>query len=139
VAELRHLFAKNGGNLGESGCVAWMFERRGYFVIPRRALDEERFLELALELGADDVSTEGDAHELYTSVEEFDRVLGELERRGVEVEVQELAMIPQSSIRVEEGRAQQTLRLVEALEDHDDVQHVWANFDLGERVLSESG
>jgi YebC/PmpR family DNA-binding regulatory protein len=137
VAEIRHLFSKNGGNLGESGCVAWMFDRRGYFAIPHRAMDEERFMELALELGADDIAIEGDRYEIYTALEDYNRVLEALAEHGVEVEVEELAMIPQSSVRVEdEDRAQQTLRLMEALEDHDDVQNVWANYDIDDRLVS---
>lgn len=140
VAEIRHLFSKHGGNLGESGCVAWMFDRRGYFAVARDAMDEERFVELALELGVDDIATEEDSWEIYTAAEDYARVDDALAAREVAVEVKELAMIPQSSVRVEQERAQQTLRLMEALEDHDDVQHVWANFDVDERVLSaESG
>ncbi|HEX9945797.1 MAG TPA: YebC/PmpR family DNA-binding transcriptional regulator [Thermoanaerobaculia bacterium] len=136
AGEIRHLFARNGGNLGEAGCVAWMFTRRGYFVIDRSAMDEERFMELALELGADDVSIEEDVYEIYTPMEEFTATQEELERRGVPTAAKELAMVPQSTIDVPGDKVNQVLRLMEALEDHDDVQKVWANLNVDERVLA---
>lgn len=134
VAELRHLFSKHGGNLGESGCVAWMFDRRGYFAIEPDAMSEEELMELALELGVDDFEV-SEVYELYTGPEDYLRVRGELDRREVPVAAKELAMIPSST--VEPGdHSGAVLRLVEALEDHDDVQHVWANFELDESVLA---
>jgi YebC/PmpR family DNA-binding regulatory protein len=137
VAEIRHLFSKNGGSLGDNGCVAWMFDRRGYFAIPRAAMDEEAFMELALELAAEDLAIDDERYEIFTSVEDYPGVLEALEQRGVELESEELTMVPQSTIQIDdEARAQQTLRLMEALEDHDDVQKVWANFDLDERLVS---
>jgi YebC/PmpR family DNA-binding regulatory protein len=136
VSEVRHLFTRHGGNLGEAGCVAWMFQRRGYFAIERPAMDEERFMELAIDIGAEDVELGGEVYEVYTSAEDYGRVKEVLEAREVPLASQELAMLPQSYVEVEEGRAAQLLRLVEALEDHDDVQHVWANFDLDESLLA---
>lgn len=134
VAELRHLFSKNGGNLGESGCVAWMFERRGYFAVEPDALGEEELMELALELGVDDFEV-GEVYELYTSPDDYARVRQELEEREVPVAAKELAMIPSSTVELGDN-AGAVLRLVDALEDHDDVQHVWANFEVDESVLS---
>lgn len=135
AAEIRHLFSRHGGNLGESGCVAWMFDRRGYFAIERGALSEEGLMELALELGVEDIELGDEAYELYTAPEDYARVRDELETREIDVAAAELAMIPQSTI--EPGdKADSVLRLVDAIEDHDDVQHVWANFEVDEGVLA---
>jgi YebC/PmpR family DNA-binding regulatory protein len=136
AGDVRHIFARNGGSLGESGCVAWMFHRRGYFSIPRSAMDEETFMDLALELGADDLATEEGNYEIYTPAEDFARTLEELERRGVPLDAKELAMIPQTHVPVPGDRVTLLLRLLEALEDHDDVQKVWANVQVDERVLA---
>lgn len=130
VAELRHLFSKHGGNLGESGCVAWMFDRRGLFVIARAALDEEALMELALDLGVDDFSLEDDSYELHAAAEDYARVREEIERREVPLEVAQLAMIPQTWIAPEgDDDAARAQRLIEAVEDHEDVQNVWTNLD----------
>ena len=137
TAEVRHAFARNGGNLGEAGCVAWMFTRRGYFAIDSGAMDEEKFMDLALELGADDVAIEEDVHEIYTSLEGFNSVHEELERRGIPLAAGELAMVPQTTIDVPRDKVSQVLRLVEALEDQDDVQKVWANLHIDDKVLEE--
>jgi YebC/PmpR family DNA-binding regulatory protein len=136
AGEVRHIFARHGGSLGESGCVAWMFHRRGYFAVPRGAMDEEAFMDLALELGADDVAIDEDRYEIYTPMEDFAGTLEELERRGVPLEAKELAMIPQSWVAVPGDRVSQLLRLLEALEDHDDVQKVWGNMQVDEQVLA---
>jgi len=137
TAEIRHAFARNGGNLGESGCVAWMFNRRGYFAIDSGAMDEEKFMDLALELGADDVAIEEDVYEIYTTMEDFVSVQEELERRGIPLAAGELAMVPQTTIDVPRDKVSQVLRLVEALEDQDDAQKVWANLDIDDKVLEE--
>jgi YebC/PmpR family DNA-binding regulatory protein len=138
--DIRHLFARHGGNLGESGCVSWMFNRRGYFAIDRSALgeqmDEEKLISLALEIGADDVAVAEDSYEIYTSPEDFTAVQEELERQGVPVAAKELAMVPQTQVDVPADRINQVLRLVEALEDHDDVQNVWVNLNIDEKVLA---
>jgi YebC/PmpR family DNA-binding regulatory protein len=136
TGEIRHLFTRNGGNLGEAGCVAWMFHRRGYIAIDKSTMDEETFMELAVELGADDVAIEEDVYEIYTSMEELIATQEELERRGIPTLVKELAMVPQTTIDVPADRLAQVLRLIEALEDHDDVQKVWANVNIDEKVLA---
>lgn len=135
AGEIRHVFARNGGNLAEAGSVSWMFNRRGYFAIDKSALDEESFMELAVELGADDFAIEEDVYEIYTPVESFLSVQEELERRNVQTAVKQLAMIPQNYVPVPGDRVRQLLRLLEALEDHEDVQNVWANMDVDEKVL----
>jgi YebC/PmpR family DNA-binding regulatory protein len=138
AGEIRNLFARNGGNLGEAGCVAWMFTRRGYLAIDRKAPkapDEEALMELALELGADDVAIEEDVYEIYTAMEDFITVQEELERRGLPLVAKELVMVPQTYVDVPRDKVNQVLRLVEALEDHDDAQKVWANLNVDEKVL----
>jgi len=135
AGEIRHIFARNGGNLGDSGCVSWMFTRRGYFAIERKEMDEEKFMELAVELGADDVAIEEEAYEIYTPMEDFITVQEELERRGIPVAAKELAMVPQTWIDVPRDKVNQLLRLMEALEDHDDAQKVWGNQHIDESVL----
>jgi YebC/PmpR family DNA-binding regulatory protein len=136
AAEVRHIFTRYGGNLADSGSVSWMFTRRGYFVVESRVMDEEKFMELALDLGADDVATAEDHSEIYTAAEEFNHVREELEKRGIPTVVKELAMVPGNTIEIASDRASSVLRLMEALEDHDDVQKVWANFDIDEKVLA---
>jgi YebC/PmpR family DNA-binding regulatory protein len=136
TGEVRHIFARNGGNLGEAGCVAWMFQRRGYFAVEKSAMDEEKFMELALELEADDVAIEEEVYEIYTPLEGFIATQEELERCEVPTVAKELAMIPQTTIDVPPDKVNQMLRLVEALEDHDDVQKVWANLNIDANALA---
>ena len=136
VSDVRHLFSKHGGNLGENGCVNWMFDKRGYFAIGRSALTEEAFMELALEVGAEDISIEEEVFEIYSRPEDYAAIREALDERGVELEASQLAMLPQSTIKLEADDAGNVLRLVEALEDHEDVQHVWSNFDVDEQVLA---
>jgi|SRR5580693_8487048 YebC/PmpR family DNA-binding regulatory protein len=138
-SEIRHLFTRHGGNLGESGCVSWMFARRGYFAIERGARgvpSEEELMELALELGAEDVATDDEHYEITTSPEDFTAVQEALEQRGLPLAAKQLAMVPQTQMEVPAERVGQVLRLMEALEDHDDVQHVWANLDLDEKSVA---
>jgi YebC/PmpR family DNA-binding regulatory protein len=136
TAEVRHLFTRHGGNLAEAGSVAWMFKRRGWFSVERTAMSEEQLMELALELGVDDISVEEDRYEMYTALEDFSAVQEALETREVPLAAKELAMIPQTTIDIRADRANQILRLLEALEDHDDVQKVWANLNIDENVLA---
>jgi YebC/PmpR family DNA-binding regulatory protein len=137
VSDVRHLFSKSGGNLGENGCVAWMFQKRGFFAIDKKTMSEESFMDLALELEAADISIEEETYEIYTTPEDYSPVLDELEKREVDLVAQELAMLPQSSVELGAEQAPKLLRLLEALEDNDDVQHVWANFDIDPAVLAE--
>ena len=137
VSEVRHLFSKSGGNLGENGCVAWMFHKRAFFAIDKQAMSEEGFMDLALELEVDDISIEEETYEIYTAPEDYGPVLDELEKRGIELVGKELAMLPQSSVELGADQAPKLLKLLEALEDNDDVQHVWSNFDIDPSVLAE--
>jgi YebC/PmpR family DNA-binding regulatory protein len=136
TAEVRHLFNRHGGSLAEAGSVAWMFKRRGWFSVERGEMTEEQLMELALELGVDDISVEEDRYEMYTALEDFSTIQDALEARNVPLAAKELAMIPQTTVEIRADRANQILRLLEALEDHDDVQKVWANLDIDESVLA---
>jgi YebC/PmpR family DNA-binding regulatory protein len=134
--EIRHLFTKHGGSMTEAGSVGWMFKRRGYFAIESSAMSEEQFMDLALELGVDDISVEEDRYEMVTAPEDFNAVQEALEARNAPLAARELAMLPQTTVDVPAERVNQVLRLMEALEDQDDVQKVWANFNVDENVLA---
>jgi DNA-binding regulatory protein, YebC/PmpR family len=135
VAELRHLFSKNGGNLGEAGSVAWMFDKKGLIIVDKDAKPEDELLELVLEAGADDMREDGDVFEIYTSPENYEAVDEAIKKAGIEPQVSEISMIPQNYVRLEGADAKQMLKLFEAIEDHDDVQKVYANFDIDESEM----
>ena len=136
VAEIRHAFSKNGGNMGESNSVSWMFNRKGQIVIDAAQKSEDEMMEIALEAGADDVSSDGETHEILTSPEDFHAVLEAIKAKGIEPMSAELAMIPQNTIKLEGGGASKMLKLYEALDDHDDVQSVYANFEIDDAELA---
>ena len=137
VAEVRHAFAKHGGNLGETGCVNWMFEKKGIVLIEQDKAEEEELMELALEAGADDMSQDDDNYEITTSVAAFEDVKKALEEKDVPIALAEVSMVPQSTVRLEGSDAKRMLRLMELLEDHDDIQNVAANFDIDASVMEE--
>ncbi|HEX5951515.1 MAG TPA: YebC/PmpR family DNA-binding transcriptional regulator, partial [Actinomycetota bacterium] len=138
--DVRHAFTRNGGNLGETGSVAWMFHRKGVIQIEKSAApDEERLVEIVLEAGAEDLSDSESTWEVTTDPAEFVDVRGALESAGVAMLSAELSMVPQTTVPVEGGQARQVLALLEALEDLDDVQSVSANFDIPEAVMAELG
>jgi YebC/PmpR family DNA-binding regulatory protein len=136
VAEIRHLFSKNGGNLGESGSVGWMFDKKGYIVVDKAAKSEEELFELAIDAGADDLRDDEDTFEILTSPDAFEGVLAAVKAAGIEPQAAEVEMVPQNYIRLEGADARQMLKLMEALEDHDDVQKVSANFDISEADMA---
>jgi YebC/PmpR family DNA-binding regulatory protein len=137
AGEIRHVFSKNGGSLGEAGCVAWMFESRGLIHVDRAAVGEEKLLEAALDAGADDVNTEAsEIYEVVTPLGAFDKVKKALETAGIPVQHAELSKVPQNTVEVAESGAAQLLRLIDALEDHEDVQKVFANFQIADDVLT---
>jgi YebC/PmpR family DNA-binding regulatory protein len=138
VAEIRHLLSKNGGNLGESGSVAWMFSRKGYFVVEKGGVDEEKLLETALGAGADDMREDGDNFEIFSAPDGFELVKTALEGAGITLSAAEISMVPQNYVKLEGKDAQTMLKLMEALEDQEDVQNVWANFDMDEAELKEA-
>jgi YebC/PmpR family DNA-binding regulatory protein len=138
AAEVRHIFAKNDGNLGEAGSVGWLFERRGVVVVDGGA-DEDELTLVAAEGGADDVQRDGSTWEVTAAPEHLSAVREAVESAGFTVENAELAMIPKTTIEVDdENQAKKVLRLIDALEENDDVQEVYANFDIPERVLEEA-
>ena len=136
VAELRHLFSKNGGNLGESGSVAWMFDKKGYIVVDKAAKSEDELFEIAIEAGADDMQDEGEVYEIFTAPENFDAVHDAIKTAGIEPQAAEISMIPQNYINLEGADARAMLKLYEAIDDNDDVQKVYANFDIDESEYS---
>jgi YebC/PmpR family DNA-binding regulatory protein len=137
VSEIRHVFTKNGGNLGESGSVAWMFHKKGYIVVPKSAAKEDDLMSLVLENGGDDLRDDGNDWEIVTDPSGFEQVLNAIKGAGIETSVAEVSMIPQNYIKLEGQAANTMIRLLEALEDHDDVQHVYSNFDVDTKQLEE--
>jgi YebC/PmpR family DNA-binding regulatory protein len=136
ASDVRHTFAKNGGNLGGTGAVAWQFERRGVVVVPADGVDEEELLLAAADGGADDVEQDGDMFQVTSAPESLATVRTAVEAAGFTVDSAELQMVPKTTVAVEdETTARQIMRLIDALEDNDDVQDVYANFDIPERVL----
>lgn len=137
VPELRHLLNKHGGKPGESGSVSWMFHKKGYILVDKRKADEDTLMALALEAGAEDVrSSEEENYEIITDPHDFDKVKKFLEEK-VELNHAEITMLPQSYVKLEGKDAEQMARLMEAIEDHDDVQNVYANFDIPDEALSK--
>lgn len=135
AADMRHLFSKYGGNLGESGCVGWMFKKQGIISLALDAIDEERLLELALTAGADDVRQSEEAWEVVTPPEAYFSVLEAMEAAKLRSESSELTMVPDTVVTLGGAEAKAVLKLMEMLEDHDDVQNVYANFDIPADVL----
>src|SRR6478736_3022215 len=136
AADVRHMFAKHGGNLGATGAVAWQFERRGVVVVPAEGVDEEELLLVAADGGADDVEPDGTVFQVTSAPEELSSVRQAIEAAGMTVDSAELMLVPKTTVAVEdEAKARQVMRLIDALEDNDDVQDVYANFDIPERVL----
>jgi YebC/PmpR family DNA-binding regulatory protein len=139
VAEIRHIFTKNGGNLGETGSVGWMFQKKGSIVTDRSAADEEKIMELALEAGAEDVAGDEETWEVITSPEDFNPVLDAIKAANIEPLSSDVTMRPTNSVQVTGATAQQVLRLMEALEEHDDVSNVAANFDIPAEEMEAAG
>jgi len=137
TGELRHLMTKHGGNLGEAGCVAWMFSTRGLISIDKSMVAEDKLLEIALDAGAEDVSAESDAYEVTTAVADFAAVQTALDGAGITFLSAELARLPATSVTVGEKDAVQLLKLLEMLEDHDDVQKVFSNFDISDELMEK--
>ncbi len=136
VSEIRNIFSKAGGNMGEAGCVSWMFHKKGYIVVNSRKIDEDKLMSLALDAGAEDMQTEDENFVITTPPNDFEKVKKALEDSGLVLDAAEVTMIPQTYVKLEGKEAQQMLRLVETLEDNDDVQNVHANFDIPEEILN---
>ncbi len=139
VAEIRHLFSRHGGNLGSQGAVAWMFEKKGEMYLDAGRYDEDAALEAALEAGAEDLRRDGDQFVITTDPSALHQVLDGLRANGVEPQDPEITLIPTSTVRVEGADAEKLLRLMEAVEDHDDVSKVYSNFDIDADTLAAVG
>ncbi len=136
--EIRNIFSRNEGSMGESGCVSWMFSRKGYVVVDKKdtAKTEDELLLLALEAGAEDFQEEESSYVITSEPEEFERLKDDLSRQELQLSTAEVTMVPQNVVRIESAdEAAKVLRLLEALEDHDDVQNVYSNFDIPEEIL----
>ncbi|MCM2256949.1 MAG: YebC/PmpR family DNA-binding transcriptional regulator [Vicinamibacteria bacterium] len=138
VSEIRHAFTKYNGNLGTAGCVAYMFTPQGVIVIPRDKISEDDLMTLALDAGADDITAEGESWEVTTSQQAFEAVVAAIKAAGITPESAEIGKYASTNVALEGGKAQQMIKLMDALEDLDDVQNVWANFDISEKELEEA-
>lgn len=140
-SEIRHIMTKNSGNLGEAGCVSWMFEKKGYILVEKIKIDEDALMSAALEAGAEDMKNDPkeDNYEIVTAPEDMKRVKTFLEAAGIPLSLAEITMLPKNYVALDEKSAEQVMRLVEALEDHEDVQSVYTNFDIPDEVIAKVG
>lgn len=137
--EIRHIFEKNGGNMGTPGSVRFQFDRKGYFSIDKKAVSEDKLMEVVLEAGADDLQTDDpDAFEVYTAPEAFEQVRQALEKNSIPTLEAKLGQIPNLYVKLDDQKAKQMMRLMEMLDDHDDVQNVWTNFDVPEDLMESA-
>lgn len=140
ASDVRHIFSKNGGNLGEAGCVAWMFSKKGTIVCDKDRLHEDELMEIALEAGAEDVEDQDEQFLVTTEWESFEMVKAAFDAKGVPYEMAEITLVPQTTVAIDDAKtAQQLLKLMDALDDCDDVQNAYANFDIPDELLSEEG
>jgi len=135
--EIRKIFSKNAGNLGENGCVAWMFDKRGYFIFEKDKVNEDRIIDLALEAEAEDVKTDKENIEVITFSENYDRFKNLVKENNITCLLSEITLIPKTTVDLEGKKAMQMLNLMEQLEEHDDVQKVYANFNIANEVMEE--
>ncbi len=135
VSEIRHVFSKNGGNLGAEGSVAWIFERKSQILVPTDKATEEQLMNIVLDAGADDIRSDGDQWEILSPPQAHESVVQALSQAKIETSAASIAMIPKNTVKLEGKAADQMLRLSEALDDHDDVQNVWSNFDIDEKEM----
>ena len=137
VSEIRHAFGKNGGNMAEAGAVAWMFHKKGDIIVPKSAAKEDDLMNLVLENGGEDLRDDGEAWEVLTDTHAFETVLEAIKKAGITPESAEIAMVPQNYVKLAGQAASTMVRLLEAMDDQDDVQHVWSNFDMDIKELEE--
>jgi YebC/PmpR family DNA-binding regulatory protein len=137
VSEIRHILSKNGGNLGESGCVAWIFDKRGYILVDKAKVDEDTLMSIALDAGAEDMKNDPkeDNYEIITAPETLDTVKNAIAGHKMDICLAEVTMLPKNYVPLEGNAAEQMIRLIDALEDHDDIQNVYANFDVADDTL----
>jgi YebC/PmpR family DNA-binding regulatory protein len=139
--EIRHIMSKSGGNLGEAGCVSWMFEKKGYVLVEKAKVDEDTLMSAALDAGAEDMKNDSkeDNYEIITAPENLEQVRTSVEASGIPVSLAEITMLPKNYAALDEKQAEQMMRLIEALEDHEDVQNVYTNFDVSDEVIAGFG
>jgi len=137
VADIRHVFSRYNGNLGETGCVMWMFEKKGYAEIDKGAVDEDDLYEVALNAGAQDIADQDDTFEILTDPDDLENLRLALEEKGIKYNILEVSMIPKNTVKVSGKTAEQTLKLLEALEDLEDVQAVYSNFDIDDEEIAQ--
>ena len=137
VAEIRHIFSKHGGNLGENGCVSWIFAKKGSIVIDKKAIGEDELMELVLEAGAEDVRTEGSEYEVITEPAAFEAVKKAIDEKKIKHLSASIGKIPSNTVKLDAGKAESMLKMMEKLEDNDDVQNVYSNFDIDEDVMEK--
>ncbi|HSQ34752.1 MAG TPA: YebC/PmpR family DNA-binding transcriptional regulator [Candidatus Binatia bacterium] len=137
VSEVRHVFEKYNGNLGQQGCVSWMFTRKGVIIVPQTAIGEDELMEIVVENGGEDMVKEGTAYEITTATEDFDKVHEALKTRKIPVESAEISKVPSTYIKLEGRQAEQMLKLYDKLEELDDIQNVWANFDIADEEIEK--
>jgi YebC/PmpR family DNA-binding regulatory protein len=135
VAEIRHIFSKHGGNLGENGCVSWIFEKKGNIVFDKTAVNEDQLMELVLEAGGEDVKDQESEYEVITDPDSFEDVKAAIDEAEYDYILAEISMMPQTTVKLDEQKAAQMLRLMEKMEDNEDVQHVYANFDIPDEIM----
>jgi YebC/PmpR family DNA-binding regulatory protein len=137
VGEIRHILTKHNGNMGESGCVAWMFDKKGYILVNKKDMDEDTLMSSALDAGADDFKNdpEEECYEITTAPEDLNTVREHLEKENIKLDLAEVTMVPQNYVKLEGKDAEKMIKLMELLEDHDDVQNVYANFDIPDEIL----
>lgn len=135
VAEIRHIFSKHGGNLGENGCVSWIFEKKGSILFDKKAVNEDILMEVALEAGAEDIREEENEFEVVTDPLQFERVKKVIDSKGLPYIKAQITMIPQNTVKLDAEKAVQMLKLMEKLEDNDDVQNAYANFDIPDEIM----
>lgn len=137
TAEIRNIFGKKGGNLAGSGSVAWMFERKGFLSVAKKHSDEDTLFSLALEAGAEDFKVEDQAYEIYTNPSDFEAVKAALQKKEISIDLAEITEIPKNEVKVDGEEARKVIALVNALEEHEDVQNVYSNFDIPDKILEE--
>ncbi|HEY4619252.1 MAG TPA: YebC/PmpR family DNA-binding transcriptional regulator [Nitrospirota bacterium] len=135
VPEIRHIFGKHGGNMGEAGCVSWMFDKKGYIVVEGGKVDEEKLMNIIVEAGAEDMRRDSDNFEVITTPGDLEKVKKMIEDEGIAVALSEVTMLPRTYMELDDKSAMQVLRLIEALEDNDDVQNVYSNINVRDEVL----
>lgn len=138
TSDLRNILSKNGGNLGERGCVSWMFDKKGLIVIDKDKADEDELIMITLDAGAEDIKSEDDSYEIITEPQHFESVRNAIQEAGIEATLEEVSMIPQTTVKLDGKEALQLLKIIGSLEDHDDVQNVYSNFDIPDELIEQA-